>query len=114
VRECTDAQEAFSLFNNTFLGLYESHFPIVTTKFNRNLHCIEKWFSKGLLTSRANKNKLSKSCITHPTQENISKFNQCRHIYSKTVRAAKKLFFDNQLKRAQSNLKKPGTFSRKP
>jgi hypothetical protein len=47
VRECTDAQEAFSLFNNTFLGLYESHFPIVTTKFNRNLHCIEKWFSKG-------------------------------------------------------------------
>jgi hypothetical protein len=34
VRECTDTQEAFSLFNNTFLGLYESHFPIVTTKFS--------------------------------------------------------------------------------
>ena len=106
VRECTDAQEAFSLFNNTFLGLYESHFPIVSTKFNRNLHCIEKWFSKGLLTSRVNKLKLSKTCITHPTQENISKFKQYRHIYNKTVRAAKKLFFDKQLKCAQSNLKK--------
>jgi hypothetical protein len=95
-----------SLFNNTFLGLYESHFPIVRTKFNHNLHCIEKWFSKGLLTSRANKNKLSKTCITHPTQENVSKFKQYRHIYNKTVRAEKKLFFDKQLKHAQSNLKK--------
>jgi hypothetical protein len=67
IHECTDAQEAFSLFNNTFLSLYEANFPIVTSKFNRNIHYIEKWFSKGLLISRANKNKLSlpmKICAT--------------------------------------------------
>jgi hypothetical protein len=45
------------------LNLYEAYFPVVTTKFNRNLHSIEKWFSKGLLISRANKNKLSKAVL---------------------------------------------------
>ena len=106
IRECTDAQEAFSLFNNTFLSLYEANFPIVTSKFNRNIHSIEKWFSKGLLISRANKNKLSKKCFTHPTHENLCNFKLYRNTYNSTVRAAKKLFFENQLKLAQSNLKK--------
>ncbi len=106
IRESTDPQEAFSLFNNTFLSLYESHFPEVSTKFNRNVHPIEKWFSKGLLISRANKNKLSKACFVHPSQENINKFKQFRNCYNATVRAAKKLFFEKQLKQAQSNLKR--------
>jgi hypothetical protein len=88
------------------LNLYEVYFPVVTTKFNRNIHSIEKWFSKGLLISRANKNKLSKACLTCPTQENINKFKLYRNTYNATVRAAKKLYFDKQLKLAQSNLKK--------
>jgi hypothetical protein len=103
IGECNDAQEAFSLFNNTILSLYEANFPIVTSKFNPIIHSIEKWFSKGLLISRANKNKLSKKCFTHPTHENLCKFKHYRNTYNSTVRAAKKLFFEKQLKLAQSN-----------
>jgi hypothetical protein len=38
---CFQSGTSFSLFNNTFLSLYEANFPIVTSKFNRKIHSIE-------------------------------------------------------------------------
>ena len=42
VTENNDAQLAFSDFSNTFHHLYNLYFPIVTTKFNKKIHKIEK------------------------------------------------------------------------
>ena len=40
VTDINDTQEAFSSFSNVFHILYNLHFPLVTTKFNKNHHQI--------------------------------------------------------------------------
>jgi hypothetical protein len=75
-------------------------------KMNRKRHAIENWMSKGLLISRLNKLKLYKKFVNHPSPFNKNIFTTFRHLYNKTVKAAKKLFFEKQFNKFQSNLKK--------
>ena len=106
VTENNDAQLAFSDFSNTFHHLYNLYFPIVTTKFNKKIHKIEKWMTKGILISRLNKIKLGKLCFMTPSITNSIKFKNYRNIYNTVIRNAKKLFYEKELLMAQSNLKK--------
>ena len=106
VTDINDTQEAFSSFSNVFHNLYNLHFPLVTTKFNKNHHQIEKWMSKGILISRSTKLKLAKNCLISPSLENNLKYKSYRNVYNTTIRGAKKLYFEKELKRAQSDFKK--------
>ena len=106
VTDINDTQEAFSSFSNVFHNLYNLHFPLVTTKFNKNHHQIEKWMSKGILISRSTKLKLAKNCLISPSLENNLKYKSYRNVYNTTIRGAKKLDFEKELKRGQSDLKK--------
>ena len=110
VTDNNDAQDAFSDFSNVFHNLYKLYFPVVTTKFNKKIHNIEKWMSKGILISRATKIKLGKNCFTHPSISNSNKFKVYRNIYNVVIRNAKKLHYERELRAAQSNLKKLGQF----
>jgi hypothetical protein len=62
--------------------------------------------TKGLLISRRKKFALSKKCIVEPSQFNIDNFKLYRNCYNKTIRSAKKLYFEKQLNTNKSNLKK--------
>ena len=62
--------------------------------------------SKGILTSRREKIRLSKLCFTHPNPTNTLIFKDYRNLYNKIVRAAKKLSYDKLFKKFQSNLSK--------
>ena len=39
--ECNDAQLAYNIFFDTFMNLYEFHFPIYTVKLNKNLYVLK-------------------------------------------------------------------------
>jgi hypothetical protein len=81
-------------------------FPMVRKKFNRNVNCIEKWMTKGLLISRKNKMLLGKKSFSSPSPVNTLQFKNFRNLYNRVVTAAKKMYYDQQFKINQSNLKK--------
>ena len=62
--------------------------------------------TKGLLVSRANKLKLHKKSITEPTETNLSAYRSFRNLYTKILRASKKLYFDVNFQNAKNNPKK--------
>jgi hypothetical protein len=99
-------QEAYTNFSNIFFNLYGTHFPVQRHKFNRNYHKLDKWMSSGILTSRREKIRLEKLCFSEPTPENLNHFKSYRNAYNRIIRAAKKLYFDVELSKNQSNLKK--------
>ena len=67
---------------------------------------IEKWMSKGILISRTQKIKMGKLCHSHPIQDNLIAYRNYRNLYNTVIRGAKKMFFEKELVKAQSNLKK--------
>ena len=99
-------QVAFRNFSNVFHNLYNLYFPIVVKKFNKNVHYIEKWMSKYILFSRTQKIKMGKLCHSHPLQENLIAYRNYRNLYNTVIRVAKRMFFEKELVKAQSNLKK--------
>ena len=105
VMDSTDPQSSIDSFLKTFLELYNLHFPEKQTKFNKNFNGKEKWMTAGLLVSRREKISLCSLSIKKPTVANISAFKKYRNIYNTTIRAAKKLYFDTELKKTQKNLK---------
>jgi hypothetical protein len=85
VYSCEDVHECFESFSSTFNTIYNLRFPSRQIKFNKNVHKIEKWMTQGLLISRLNK-----------LLPNIPQLRT----------ACKKAFFENQLCKYQSNMKK--------
>ena len=85
---------------------------LIKTKFNRNIHKLEQWYTQGLLTSRITKLKLDKIASQCPSVQNIQRFKQYRCIYNKLLKSAKKLYYDNELVKHKSNLKKTWTLLR--
>ena len=62
--------------------------------------------SKGILISRTQKIKMGKLCHSHPLQENLIAYRNYCNLYNTVIRVAKRMFFEKELVKAQSNLKK--------
>ncbi len=103
-----DAQLAYDLFEENFQTLYDLYFPIVTVKFNRNIHKLEKWMTTGLMISRTVKNNLYK--VSNRTLVNEDAYKKYRNIYNSLIRSAKKLYYEKQFSKFQSNVKNLGIF----
>ena len=69
------------------------------------MHKVEKWFTTGLLISRQRKNLLAKNAFKNPSTENCELYKKFRNMYNTVIRLSKKLFFEQELKKHQSNLK---------
>jgi hypothetical protein len=106
VLSTNDTQAAYNTFSDTFLSLHDIHFPNKTVKFNKNIHNIEPWMTTGLLLSRRQKNFLCKQSLSAPSDININRFKIYRNVYNTTIRAAKKIYYENELLLNKSNLKK--------
>ncbi len=113
VLSSNDAQESFSNFSDVFLTSYDLHFPKISKKCNKNNHPLQPWMTKGILMSRNNKNKLGLIALKNPIPENITKFKKYRLIYSKIIRHAKSIYFQNELIKHQSDIKKTWQILRK-
>ena len=106
VLQSKDTQISYNNFSDSFFALYDLYFPLKKIRFNKKFHKIEKWMSLGLLTSRREKNRLSKLCFTHPNVLNLTTYKKYRNLFNILVRAAKKLFYDKLFQKFQSNLSK--------
>ena len=101
-----DAQCSYNNFLEIFSTSYDLHLPIISKKFNKNFHKKEPWMTGGLLTSRRSKIKLEKGHFASPSAISLQLFKNYRNIYNKLLRAAKRLYFEQELKLNQSNSKK--------
>lgn len=106
VTDSNSTQQSYEIFQTKFSTLFDTFFPIKKVKFNRNIHRAEKWFTNGLLISRRNKLKLEKQCAENPTDYNTMKYSTFKMIYNKTLKAAKKFYFNSELCQNQKDLKK--------
>jgi hypothetical protein len=97
---------AFTNFLDTFKDIHNLHFQPRTVKFNKNLHKIEPWLTKGILTSRRNKLNLEKQHARNPTVENWNLFKNYRNLYNKVIRTSKKQYYNEALINNSKNLKK--------
>jgi hypothetical protein len=101
-----DPDSAYTNFLDTFKDIHDLYFRPQTVKFNKNLHKIEPWLTKGLLTSRLNKLKLEKQHARNPTADNWTSFKNYRNLYNKTIRASKKQYYNEALTKNSNNLRK--------
>jgi len=92
-----DCDVAFNIFLENFITFYNSYFPPLVKKFNKNIHKVEKWMTRGLLISRQNKLKLQKLHLNFPSPENTANFKNFRKIYNHLLREAKKLYYHQQI-----------------
>jgi len=99
-------QEAFDLFSENFFTLYNLHFPTIRKKFNAKFHRKEPWFTQGLLISRRTKMKLDYKASRSQKPVDRDNFKKYRNVYNKTVRQAKKMYYEVQLNRSKANLRK--------
>ena len=101
-----DVNVAFEEFWSTFKTLYDLYFPLTQSKFNRNIHKINDYLTKGLLISRNKKNLLHKTYIKTPNQLNEMNYKTYRNLYNTLIRKSKKLHLSDKLFRNRKNPKK--------
>jgi hypothetical protein len=106
VTNSNTVDDAFDEFSKIFTDLYELNFPLVRSKFNKNIHKQNNFMTNGLLISRKNKIKLHKNVALYKQPNDIIKFNQYRNIYNTLIRASKKLYFEQNLFINKCNPKK--------
>ena len=106
VLNCNDVNESYNLFWQDFKSLYDIHFPLKTFKFNKNLHGINRFMTRGLLISRSTKLNLLKQSAKLQNIAAAESYRKYRNIFNSVLRASKKLFYKEQLKNNSKNPRK--------
>ena len=106
VLSCPDPLESFDLFWNSWSTLYNLHFPVKKSKFNKNFHKIQDFISKGLLTSRRTKLSLYQDYLSSRNPLKFEIYKNYRNLYNKLIREAKKLYYEKKLESSKSCPKK--------
>ena len=106
VKSSNDVNTSYGIFWDTFKTLFDLNFPLSKKKFNKNYHKINGYMTKGLLISRSTKIKLLKISVNNPTAENLNAYRKFRNLFTKIMRASKKLYFDANFAKAKKDPKK--------
>ena len=101
-----NANDSFDIFWDTFKTLFDLHFPVSQTKFNKNFHKINAFMTNGLLTSRRQKNFLHKKMVADPSPLNKTNFKTYRNTFNSLIRISKKMYYDEALEKNAKNPKK--------
>ena len=104
VLTCDGAQEAFTLYHNDFITMYNDCFPVKNIKLaykNR-----KPWLTEGLRKSIKNKNKLYRLKMKSNSEEATTKYNVYRNKLHSILRTAEREHFDQLLCNYKNNLKK--------
>ncbi len=106
VKSSDDVNEAYALFLNIFLDLYDFHCPVKTFKNNHKTVPQQPYVNQHLLNCRAFKNYLYSIQKTHPTPENINRFKIYRNELRRSFRRAKNEYFKKEIREAGRDGKK--------
>jgi hypothetical protein len=102
VLQTQNCNDAFGEFWEIFQTLFNLYFPLTRQKFNKKIHSINGYMTKGLLISRKNKLNLYKNFTKNKTDENFQKFKRYRNIYNSLVRLSKKLYYQHKVNSCKS------------
>jgi hypothetical protein len=97
---------SYEAFWSTYLQIYNTNFPLIRQRFNKNIHKLKSFMTKGLLKSRDTKKCLHKTAVSDPTDANIQAYKNFKSIYQRVIRAAKRLYFVSKLEQNASDPKK--------
>ena len=106
VRNSKNVDESYEIFWNDFKPLYEIHFPAKTVPFNKNVHKINNFMTKGLLISRLRKNALLKASLALRNANASLAYKKYRNIFNSLIRASKLMYYKDQLSKNKKNPKK--------
>jgi hypothetical protein len=98
--------DAFNAFDETFMTLFNLYFPVKNVQPNKNFHKIQGFMTAGLLVSRRRKNELYKNFTASRNFNDLESYKMYRNRYNSLLRAAKKLYYEQQLEIHQRNPKK--------
>ena len=102
---------SYDMFWSSFKSLFDLHFPLTRTRFNKNLHKISNYMTRGLLVSRKTKLALQKKQIADPSILNKQNYKNYRNLYNKLIRISKKMYVEKGLNsNKKKNKKKLGRF----
>jgi len=103
--DLTNVDEAFDGFWDIFSTFFNISFPIQKVKFNKNIHKVNQFMTKGLLISRANKLTLHKTFLIEKTDTSFNVYKKYRNIYNNLVKKSREKFYTDSLN-GQKNPKK--------
>jgi hypothetical protein len=101
-----NVDDSYEEFWKIYTDLYNRTFTLKRMRFNRNINKEKIFMTTGLLVSRKSKNILHKKSLSEPSAENRLKFKTFKTVYSRVLRAAKKLYFTTKLESNAGNPKK--------
>ena len=101
----TVADDAFNGFWDSFNTVFELHSPLITKNFNKNIHKLQPFMTKGLLASRRTKLKLLLILKENPSVETLNAFKQFRNLYNQLIRASKKMYYSVKIDSSKHDLK---------
>ena len=96
---------AFDNFLGTIDAAVELSFPLVNVKPNDKYISFSPWMTKGLLTSRRQKEKLFALKIKNPVTQNVNRFKSYNNLYNSVKRKHKMLYYEQKFQEYSSNMK---------
>ena len=98
VTSSQDVNVAYERFLVIFKELYNLHCPLVTVKQNKKYIPQEKYMNNHLLKCREFKDKLFRIMTNFPSNENTDRYKRYRNEYYRSVRRAKKIYYQGQIR----------------
>ena len=105
--------ENYAIFENLLTYAKNKHLPVRRKKFDKQKHHINKWITRGLLTSINSKNILYKKLVQMRVDGNVEtynqlkiRFNRFRNILRQSIKDAKRLNFQRIFEKFKHDIKK--------
>jgi hypothetical protein len=100
-----DTNTSYSYFWNDFKQAYDTHFPKITLKANKNKRRLNNFLTPELLAARSTKLELHKLSLASPTPTNIANYRKARNEYNTAVRRQKVLYYEDSLSNSKCSKK---------
>ena len=104
VYSSTNSENAYFIFFEQFLSLYNNAFPLITKTKRRRPHH-KPWISPAIKKSISKRNALYKKYHTLPTLSNELRYRNYKKSLSVIIKAAKKVYYNAILHEHKSNIK---------
>ena len=111
IEETSNAQDAFTKFNEIHSIIFNKSFPIIPVKkgYKNRL----PWLTKGLKTSIKTKNKLYKMQLKYPSAFNTKKYNIYKNLLTSQIKKAKRSYYQSLILENKSSMRKTWNISKK-
>ena len=99
-------QNAYTMFYNIFLEIYNSSFPVKRKSFKPHYKTRKPWLTNGRKCSLKHKNKLYAHYKKYLSQSNKKLYKEYRNMLTRLLRRTERTYYDRLLIDNKNNLKK--------